>query len=161
MIRYAQILPQSVVDGPGLRVVCFLQGCPHRCEGCHNPRLQPGEGGITLAAEQLADLMQQYFTPLHRGVTFSGGEPLAQPDALLTVIKRLQRVLPRIDIWVYTGYVFEEVRHFAVMRHIDVLVDGPFAQKERDLSLAFRGSRNQRLIDVPQSIPNERVVLWG
>ncbi|PKM78914.1 MAG: anaerobic ribonucleoside-triphosphate reductase activating protein, partial [Firmicutes bacterium HGW-Firmicutes-13] len=97
-------------------------------------------------------------TPVHNGVTFSGGEPLAQPEALLKVISHIKEKRPDIDIWVYTGFSFEEVINLPVLNLIDILVDGPFVMEKRDLSLAFRGSSNQRIINVPESLKRREVV---
>lgn len=158
MIRYAEIIDESVVDGLGIRVTAFLQGCPRRCEACHNPQLLPMKGGIQTSEGELADLLLGRVTPLHKGVTFSGGDPLAQPDALLKVIFLIKRRNPRLDIWVYTGFVFDDIKHLPVMSLIDVLVDGPFILEQRNLSLLFRGSSNQKIINVPASLKAGRPI---
>lgn len=152
MIRYSDIVNESVVDGSGVRVVAFLQGCPRACEGCHNPALQPAEGGREETEESFADMLLGRLTPLHQGLTFSGGDPLMQAEALQRVLSIIRERRPELDIWVYTGYCFEQVREMPLMRLIDVLVDGPFILAQRDLKLAFRGSTNQRIIDVQQSL---------
>lgn len=152
MIRYAQIIDESVVDGLGIRVTAFLQGCPRRCEACHNPQLLPMEGGIQTSETEFAELLLSKVTPLHKGITFSGGDPLAQPDALLKVIFLIKRKKPNLNIWAYTGFVFEDIQHLPVMSLIDVLVDGPFILAKKDLGLPFKGSSNQRIIDVPASL---------
>jgi len=151
MIRYADIINESVVDGPGIRLVVFLQGCPRHCPGCHNEQLISVEGGRRLAAEDFAELILGRLSPLHRGITFSGGDPLMQAEELAEVVALIKTRRPAIDIWLYTGYVYEEVAQLPVMQYVDVLVDGPFIIAEKDLSLAFRGSGNQRIIDVTQS----------
>lgn len=158
MIRYADIVDESLVDGVGLRVAAFLQGCPRHCPGCHNQKLLLPDGGIQLGEKEFADLVLKKVTPLHKGVTFSGGDPLMQAEALLKVIYLLKRRNPRIDIWVYTGFEFEEVRHLPIMSFIDVLVDGPFILAKKDLSLPFRGSSNQRIINVPKSLATGLVI---
>ena len=158
MIRYAAIVENSVVDGIGIRLTVFLQGCTRGCEGCHNPDLQPLEGGKEVTEEHLAQKVLNKLTPLHRGVTFSGGEPLLQSEALKKVILLLKKQKPELDVWVYTGFTFEELQDMPVLKAIDVLVDGPFVLKEKDLSLAFRGSRNQRIVDVQASLERGRVV---
>lgn len=161
MIRYRDIINESVVDGLGIREVVFLQGCPRRCEGCHNQDLLSFEGGIEISEIELAELILSKLTPLHQGITFSGGDPLAQSDALLKVMFLVKRRRPDIDIWVYTGFSFEEIRHLPVMSFIDVLVDGPFILKQKDLRLAFRGSGNQRIIDVPKSLMTKQTVVMN
>ena len=158
MIRYADILGESVVDGLGIRVTAFLQGCPRRCEGCHNPALLPMNGGKEVTEEEFANLIGKNLSPLHRGVTFTGGDPLAQPEALLKVIQLLKRKSPRLNIWVYTGFTFEEVKNWPVTKLIDVLVDGPFMLEQKDLRLAFRGSKNQRIINVSRSLMEHRTL---
>lgn len=151
LLKVADILGESVVDGKGLRTVIFLQGCPHHCEGCHNPNLLSFEGGKSYKPEILVREIFAKMTPIHRGITFSGGDPLAQAEDLLHVIKILRKEKPNLNIWTYTGYSFEEVKNYPVLKEIDVLVDGPFILSERDISLPFRGSRNQRIIDLPKT----------
>ncbi|MCR4399789.1 MAG: anaerobic ribonucleoside-triphosphate reductase activating protein [Syntrophomonadaceae bacterium] len=158
MIRYAHIIDTSVVDGLGIRVTAFLQGCPRACPGCHNPELQAAEGGSEVSPQEFSRLLLQRVTPLHRGITFSGGDPLLQAGPLQEVIDRLKNEAPRLDIWVYTGYTWEEVAEWPVLDRVDVLVDGPFLHEQRDLSLPFRGSRNQRVIDVQASRQRGQVV---
>ena len=158
MIRYANIVNESLVDGLGLRTVAFLQGCVRHCEGCHNPGLLPMTGGIEIDEQEFADLLLSKVTALHKGITFSGGDPLAQPDALLKTVFLIKHKRPQLNIWVYTGFTFEEVKRLPVIQLVDVLVDGPFVMEKRDLSLPFRGSSNQRLIDVKRSLTTGRVV---
>lgn len=160
VIRIADIIRESVVDGPGFRTVVFTQGCPRHCKGCHNPELLPVEGGEEMNAEQLVDAIEERLTKLTRGVTFSGGDPLMQAGVLYEVIKLLKIRQPRLDIWVYTGYLYEEVKELPVMELIDVLVDGPFVEELRDISLPFMGSGNQRLIDVPATREAGKVIEW-
>lgn len=151
MICYAQILRESLVDGVGLRTAVFLQGCPRHCLGCHNEALLSSEGGMQVGEAEFAALVLREISPLHRGITFSGGDPLLQADALTTVLRIIRHQNPRLNIWVYTGYLYEEVAHLPIMEFIDVLVDGPFMIEQRNLCLAFRGSSNQRIIDVVQT----------
>ena len=151
MIRCADIINESVVDGPGIRMVVFLQGCPRHCPGCHNEQLIPVEGGRQWAEEDFAELILGRLSPLHRGITFSGGDPLMQAEALATVAAIIKARRPVTDIWLYTGYVYEEIENFPVMKYVDVLVDGPFIKAQKNLDLAFRGSANQRIIDVAQT----------
>lgn len=158
MVRYQDIVSESVVDGLGIRVTAFLQGCPRHCEGCHNPKLLPMEGGTELPEEEFAALLLEKVSPLHRGITFSGGDPLAQPEALYSVISLLKQKIPHLDIWVYTGYIFEEIKDWPVLKVIDILVDGPFILQEKSFSLPFRGSTNQRIIDVRKSFQTGGVV---
>ncbi len=157
VLNIAGIVKESVVDGPGFRVVVFTQGCPRHCPGCHNPELIPRTGGREMTPRALLDTIKENVTPLTRGITFSGGDPLLQADALLEAVKLVREEFPQFDIWVYTGYTFEEVKDLPVLRYIDVLVDGPFLEAQKDMNLAFRGSANQRLIDVKQTLKSGRV----
>ena len=159
MIKYANIVKASIVDGLGLRLTVFLQGCPRHCEGCQNPNLLSLDGGAEIGVRELAELILKNITPLHKGITFSGGDPLIQSRELLRLIMIIKQQIPRLNIWVYTGFLFEEVKNIPVMSLIDVLVDGPFILSQKDLSLKFRGSSNQRIIDVPKSLQQETVVL--
>lgn len=158
MIQYASVISSSVVDGLGIRVVAFLQGCPFRCEGCHNPELQPVLGGKKMNEKEFAQMLLKNVTPVHKGITFSGGDPLLQADELHTVIKIIKEQNPNLDIWVYTGFSFEEVRHLPIMRLIDVLVDGQFILGLKDLNIPFRGSANQRIINVTRSLAEGSLV---
>lgn len=158
MIRYADIVKESVVDGPGIRMTVFLQGCPRHCEGCQNEELLPLDGGRKLAEAAFAELLLKNISPLHQGITFSGGDPLIQAEALQQIIKLIKQSKPQLDIWVYTGYVYEDIKDLPVIRLIDVLVDGPFIQEQKDLRLAFRGSTNQRVIDVQKSLQCGRLI---
>lgn len=158
MIRYKDILTDSIVDGSGIRVVTFLQGCPRKCEGCHNPSLLPLDGGTEATERALAKIILKKLTPKHAGITFSGGDPLMQSEALYKVISYLRNKRPELNIWVYTGYLYEDVKYLPVMELIDVLLDGPFILKEKSISLIFKGSRNQRIIDVPNSLLTGNIV---
>ncbi len=158
MFKVANILSESVVDGSGIRVVVFFQGCPRRCSGCHNPDLLPEDGGTNYDIRQLADAIDKELTVLHQGVTFSGGDPLMQAEGLPQLVEILRQKRPGIDIWAYTGYTYEEVAGWPVMEAIDVLVDGPYEEEKRDLLLPFRGSANQRLIDVKASLAADKAV---
>ncbi|RQD74124.1 MAG: anaerobic ribonucleoside-triphosphate reductase activating protein [Candidatus Syntrophonatronum acetioxidans] len=158
MIKFSDIAGESMVDGKGIRVAVFLQGCPRACEGCHNPTLQPAEGGREMEEENFARLLLSRITPLHNGITFSGGEPLMQEKGLFQVLKHLKKENPQLDIWVYTGYTYEEIKDLPLLKLIDVLVDGPFMIGKKDLNLPFRGSSNQRIIDVESSLREGKAV---
>jgi anaerobic ribonucleoside-triphosphate reductase activating protein len=158
MIRYGEILAESIVDGVGLRTVVFLQGCPRHCPGCHNPSLLSVDGGNEVTEEELSELILTKITPLHRGITFSGGDPLMQAEALYKVIKLIRRKSPGLNIWVYTGYVYEEICRLPILNIIDVLVDGPFIAEEKDLRLVWRGSANQRVINVPLTRQGGKII---
>ncbi|MGN1014999.1 MAG: anaerobic ribonucleoside-triphosphate reductase activating protein [Butyricicoccus sp.] len=161
-LRIAGIIDESIVDGPGIRFVIFTQGCPHHCEGCHNPQTHPFDGGEQMDTQELLERMR--INPLLSGVTFSGGEPFCQPEPLTELAKQLHGMGK--TVMAYSGYTFEQLRDAddsrrALLEQCDILVDGPFVLSLRDTLLRFRGSSNQRLIDVPNSLASGEVVLWG
>ncbi|MFZ5944123.1 MAG: anaerobic ribonucleoside-triphosphate reductase activating protein [Bacillota bacterium] len=159
MIRYADILTDSIVDGPGIRVVTFLQGCPRVCPGCHNQELLDPYGGKEIEERDLAKEILRKVSPRHNGITFSGGDPLLQHENLLKVITYLKKRRPELNIWLYTGYLFEEVKDLPILQLVDVLVDGPYIEAQKDISLFFKGSLNQRIIDLAGSFAGDSVVL--
>lgn len=161
-LRIAGFTKESVVDGPGIRFVVFAQGCPHRCQGCHNPDTWDfAEGKETTVGEILSVICS---TKLLQGVTLSGGEPFYQARGFAFMADKVKEL--GLDIVTYTGYTFEEIleisRKDQDVRHLleisDLLVDGPYLESERDLSLPFRGSRNQRVISVSSSLAAGRAV---
>ncbi|MCI9587830.1 MAG: anaerobic ribonucleoside-triphosphate reductase activating protein [Oscillospiraceae bacterium] len=161
-MRICGLIQDSIVDGPGLRFVCFVQGCPHRCPGCHNPSSHDPGGGQELPVEEIA--RQLLSNPLTDGLTLSGGEPFAQPEPCLQLAQLAHA--HRLTVWTYTGYTLDHLlaqgtsAQLALLRETDVLVDGPFLQSQRTLSLPFRGSANQRLIQVPATLQSGTTVLW-
>lgn len=157
-IRVAGKVEESIVDGPGLRYVLFTQGCPHHCPGCHNPGTHDVSGGVDVSLDEiLRDIRKN---PITRGVTFSGGEPFLQSETLAPLAAELKR--QGYHLMAYTGYLIEELlarpRHAAFLASLDVVVDGPFVLAQRSLDLPFRGSSNQRFIDVPASLAASRAV---
>lgn len=159
-LRLGGITANSVVDGPGLRTVVFLQGCPRRCPGCHNQELLDAGGGREVTVEEALKEITATISPITQGITFSGGDPLMQPEAVWRLAYRLKKEFPGLEIWLYTGYKYEEVKDLPALDLVDVLVDGPFEQDKKDLALVFRGSANQRLIDIPKSRQAGMVVEW-
>lgn len=159
----ADLQTDSIVDGPGLRAVVWTQGCHHHCKGCQNPQTWDFNGGGLVPVEMVKAAIDEL--EYHTGITFSGGDPMYQPDACLEIAKHARS--KGLDIWVYTGFTFEELLKLAekkpiymeFLKEIDVLVDGRFILAERDLSLLFRGSRNQRLIDIPKTLETNEICL--
>ena len=160
-LRISGIVDDSVVDGEGYRFTIFTQGCPHSCPGCHNPQTHDRQGGYVVDTEQLYQQICE--NPLLSGVTFSGGEPFLQPQALTELARKLQA--KGLNITTYTGYTLEALqrRHCPAINELldvtDILIDGPFLLAERDLTLAFRGSRNQRIIDMNCTRQSGTIVL--
>ncbi|SDM54539.1 anaerobic ribonucleoside-triphosphate reductase activating protein [Acetanaerobacterium elongatum] len=161
-LNLAGVVEESVTDGPGIRYVIFVQGCPHACEGCHNPQTHPFEGGTVRDTDELFEQIVQ--NPLLKGVTFSGGEPFCQPAPLALLAKRLHDET-RLNVITYTGYTFEELLQssnaaiHSLLGQTDILMDGRFELGKRDISLRFRGSTNQRVIDVKKSLLEGKTVL--
>lgn len=148
LIRVAGIQQDSIVDGKGLRFVVFTQGCPHHCPGCHNPETHSLYGGRTMDTSEIIEQINA--NPLCDGLTLSGGEPFLQPHACAEIAKAVKK--RGMDVWCYTGYRLEELNtmHNAdeLLKEVDVLVDGRFILARRSLNLDFRGSSNQRVIDM-------------
>ena len=160
LFRMAGMVRDSIVDGPGLRLSVFAQGCPHNCPGCHNPHTHDFSGGEERDTEEVVAELKK--DPLCAGVTLTGGEPFCQIGAMLIIAKAAHDLGK--TVWAYSGWTFEELlahdERKKLLMECDVLVDGPFVQKSRSLALKFRGSDNQRVIDVTSSIKEGRAVLW-
>ncbi len=159
MLNLSGIVGDSIVDGPGIRTTFFCQGCPHHCPGCHNPETWDFGCGTDVPAEDLVEVVRA--NPLCRGVTFSGGEPFAQAEGFAKLARLLKE--KGYEVASYSGYTFEELLHGSAAQKdllsvIDVLIDGPFLMAEKSLEIAFRGSRNQRILDVPKSLAAGKAV---
>lgn len=161
-ITISGTVSESIVDGPGLRYVVFVQGCPHNCPGCHNPQTHDFGGGRVVDTDELFNECTE--DPLEKGVTFSGGEPFCQAEALYVLGKRFKE--RGYHLMCYSGWTFEELLKKAqteeyvgkLLSILDILVDGRFILDRRSLALKFRGSDNQRLIDVQRSLAEGRVI---
>ena len=153
-LHISGIIPESIVDGPGIRYTIFVQGCPHHCPGCHNPQTHPFEGGKECSTEEIVAEIKQ--DPLISGVTFSGGEPMCQAKALTELAKALKNIGKNIIC--YTGYTFEQLMEeqdpdrMELLKQCRYLIDGPFLLAEKSLMVKFRGSKNQRILDVRASL---------
>lgn len=153
-IRVAGIVNDSITDGPGLRLTLFVQGCERNCPGCHNESALPMDGGELYDPQEIMDIIRK--NPMLSGVTFSGGEPMLQAKALLPLVRMIKDA--GLDLAVYTGYTFEELleqNDAAVMEllsYADTLIDGPFILEKKSLSLNFRGSSNQRILNLKESL---------
>ena len=158
----ADLTTDSIVDGPGLRAVIWTQGCPHNCPGCHNPETHSFNDGFVIDTSEIKDEIENLTE--EEGITFSGGDPMMQVEACIDIAKFAKQ--RRLNIWCYTGFTFEELLEMSkskpsiieFLKLIDVLVDGKFILREKSLNLKFRGSRNQRIIDVPRSLKTGKIV---
>ena len=163
-IRLAGIVRESIVDGPGIRFTVFCQGCPHACEGCHNPETHDFAGGNDISIERLLEEIDK--DKLLAGVTFSGGEPFCQAEAFACLGREVKE--RGLNITVFSGYTLEELQDMAVQRAdvrellelTDILIDGPFINELRDLTLQFRGSGNQRVIDMNETRKTGELAIW-
>lgn len=153
MIFLAGIAGDSIVDGPGIRTTFFSQGCPHHCPGCHNPETWAFTGGTPMETGDMLAIVKN--NPLCRGVTFSGGEPFAQSEGFSELASALKEA--GYEVASYTGYTFEQLlagtpAQRNLLEKLDILIDGPFILSEKSLEIPFRGSKNQRILDVPESL---------
>ena len=161
-MRIAGLVQDSIVDGPGLRYVVFVQGCELDCVGCHNPDTRDIDGGYEIPTDEI--IAQMLGNPLTDGLTLSGGEPFLQAAECVKLSSAARE--NGLNVWVYSGYTFEELLFRAqseqavgeLMKLADVLVDGPFVLAGRTLSLKWRGSRNQRIVDMPRSLSGGKVI---
>lgn len=149
-MRYAKIANYDVANGSGLRTTLFVQGCPHHCKGCFNPNTWDFDGGMEYTEETTEKIIQLLNKPGIKGLSVLGGEPLAQGKELYEILKKIKTTMPDIDIWMWTGYIYEELDPVQkeIVSLVDVLVDGPFIEGKKDIRLKFRGSSNQRIIDI-------------
>lgn len=168
-MNYADIRPIDVANGPGVRVSIFVSGCTHHCKECFNPETWDFGYGKPFGEEQIRAILGHLSKPYIHGLSLLGGEPFEPQNqrAVLELVKRVRAAFPRKDVWCYSGYLYEDLAAGKIGRcsqelleQLDVLVDGPFVLEKKELSLRFRGSANQRLIDVPASLAAGRVVLW-
>ncbi len=162
-LRLAGVIRESIVDGPGIRMTVFVQGCPHHCKGCHNQHTWDFDGGYMSSVERV--LEEAAKDKLLKGVTLSGGEPFAQAGALTVLAKGAKAM--GLDVFCYTGYTFEQLysmfdkhpEYRELLEQCDWLVDGRFVEEEMSLMLHFRGSRNQRILNVRESLEKGEAVL--
>ena len=155
----ADLQADSIVDGEGVRTVIWTQGCPHNCKGCHNPGTHDFNAGVLVDVEEVIEALKEI---KHQdGITLSGGDPVCQSEACYEISKAAHEM--GMNVWCYTGFTYEKMlqnpKHRKLLEQIDVLVDGKFVLEEKSYDLYFKGSRNQRIIDVQRSLLEEKVVL--
>lgn len=154
----APLEEDSIVNGEGLRCVVWFQGCPHNCLGCHNPETHDINKGIEVDLEDVLEQIRKL--EFQNGLTLSGGDPFMQPEAASEIAKYAHEL--GLNVWSYTGYLYEDIlkdeKMTELLKNIDVLIDGPFVLQEKSLACKFRGSTNQRVIDVKKSLESGRVI---
>lgn len=159
----SKIQPDSIVDGEGIRTVIWTQGCSHNCEGCHNPQTHDFKGGFEIEVEDLLKEIDKL--EYQDGITLSGGDPLFQIEPCIEIVKYVKN--KGLSVWVYTGFIFEDLLEKQknnkllkeLLSYIDVIIDGKFDITKKSLNCKFRGSENQRIIDVQKSIKTNKVIL--
>ena len=162
-MNMAGFYDESISNGTGWRAVLFVSGCPHHCPGCHNAIAQDYNYGQKFNKQEIIDRICD--NSILKGITISGGEPLCKENIpeVLDFIREVKKVRPNFNVWCYTGFTYEQMllnpKARRLLEQIDVLVDGKFVLEEKSYDLYFRGSRNQRIIDVPKSLKEEKVVL--
>ena len=162
-MRIFDITSCDVNNGDGFRVTLWVAGCTHHCKGCQNPETWDFKGGQPFGPEAHEYLFSELAKPYIQGITFSGGDPLCSPDEVTALAKEIKEKLPKKDIWVYTGYTIEQIeadpKLAQILPYADVIVDGEYVQALRDVTLAFRGSRNQRILDMKETRRTGQIVL--
>lgn len=162
-MNYHNITVDDMLNGDGLRTVLWVAGCDHRCPGCQNPQTWAENGGIPFDEAAHDELFEALSRDYMTGITFSGGDPLfcANRETVGALIAEIREKLPEKTIWLYTGSLFEDVKSLPFIPMIDVIVDGPYIQALRDTQLHWKGSKNQRVIDVKRTLAEGRIVLWA
>ena len=165
-MNYEKIDKCSVSNGSGVRTVLWVSGCDIHCRNCQNPQTWDFNSGILFTDDTIQEILYDLSKPYIKGLTLSGGHPLDPRNApeVLKIVKRVKMVFPNKDIWIYSGYAWEDIIGDETLREIlkytDIIVDGAYIDELRDISLPFRGSSNQRIIDVPKSLEQNKVILW-
>ncbi len=160
-MRYHNITKDDMLNGDGLRTVLWLSGCSHCCYKCQNPITWDPNGGLAFDKEAKEELFEALGKSYVSGITFSGGDPLYLGNRLelLELVKEIKEKFPTKTMWLYTGYLWEEIKNLELVSYLDVVVDGEFIYEQIDTSLKWKGSANQRVIDVQKSLANDEVVL--
>lgn len=161
-MRYHKIRKMDIANGPGVRVSIFMQGCTFNCKNCFNPETHDFNGGQPFTEQTIDKVLQLCAAEYIQGLSILGGEPLHPQNLAGTtqLAQAFKQRFPQKTLWIWTGYLWEDLRDQAVFKYVDVLVDGPFQTELSSPTLQYKGSSNQRVIDVPQSLKNNTVVLW-
>lgn len=162
MSRYNKIRKEDVSNGPGIRVSIFLQGCDIHCKGCFNESTWDFDGGKELTNEKIEELLKLCKRDYIKGLSILGGEPFAFRNfkTTLMISKKFKELYPNKTVWVWTGHLFEEIMNLPGLENIDVIVDGKFNEELKDPNLYYRGSSNQRVIDVKKTLKENKIVLF-
>ena len=172
-MKYGEIKEYDIANGPGVRLSLFVSGCTHHCKGCFNPMTWDFDYGMDYTQETEDKIVELLGESCYEGITLLGGEPMepVNQKALLPLLRRIRTTYPHKDIWCFTGYLYDRdllgrmagtvAETTELLSYIDVLVDGEFKEEEKDIPLLFKGSRNQRTIDVQASLKAHDVVLWN
>lgn len=162
-MRYHNITKDDMKNGEGLRVVLWVSGCAHHCEGCQNPITWDPKCGLNFDEKAKEEIFEQLQQDYISGITFSGGDPLfpENREEVYLFSKTVKARYPDKTIWLYTGYLWEEIKHEPIINYLDVIVDGRYMESERNVTLPWKGSANQRVIDVPKTIQLGQVVLYA
>lgn len=161
-MRYHNITKDDMLNGEGLRVVLWTAGCPHKCPGCHNPVTWDENGGLPFGESERQEIFDELSHSYISGITFSGGDPLHKTniDGVTELAKEIRAKFPDKTIWLYTGFEWEQICNLPVVKYLDVVIDGRFVKEKLDSKLHWRGSSNQRVIDVKASLKRGSAVLY-
>lgn len=161
-MNYIKIEKHSIANGEGIRVVLWVSGCRCHCKNCQNPETWSFKSGKIFDVSAKEELFESLNKTYIQGITFSGGHPLEHENisTVYSLCKEIKEKFPQKDIWLYTGFKWEKIKNLEIMNYLDIVVDGKYVEEEKDISLIFRGSKNQRIIDVRKSLLLDSVVLW-
>lgn len=161
-MNYLSMTKAEIANGRGVRVALWVSGCNHHCKNCHNPESWDFNVGKKFTNEDFNNLIKELSLPYYDGITFTGGDPLHPSNIkdVKDIIIKIKEILPDKTVWCYTGYDYEQVKYLDIMKYIDVLVDGVYIDELRDITLPFKGSSNQRVIDVQETIKQKKIVLF-
>lgn len=160
-MRYHNITKDDMLNGDGLRVVLWVAGCSHGCKDCQNPITWDPQGGLPFTEEEKKEIFQELDKAYISGITFSGGDPLhpANIREVTALAREIRQRYPEKTIWLYTGYLWKEIADLEIVNYLDVVVDGKFISAQKDITLPWRGSSNQKVIDVPSTLKEGKIVL--
>ena len=162
-MRYHNITKDDMLNGDGLRVVLWVSGCSHKCKGCHNPITWDPKCGLEFDEDARNEIFAELDKDYVSGITFSGGDPLhpANVVEVTELAATIRQIYPHKTIWLYTGYLWDEVKYLDIVQYVDILIDGKFVEELKDNNLHWKGSSNQNVIDVKKSLRTGEIVIYG